>query len=399
MAPIHHHFELGGWPETTVIVRFWLLAGACAGHRARALLRRLHQHRRARLTDHLVLGLGVTGQAVLRALVAHGEGAVVVDDAPTDGGPRPRRRARACRSSRRPTPTTALCVGSWTSRRRRAEPRRARPPPGVRRRAPTRGVPVLSEFDLATRWDDRPLVAITGTDGKTTVTELARAMFEAGGRHAVAVGNTEVPFVAAIDDPTVDVFVVEASSFRLLHSHRFAPDVGHLAQPGARPPRPRRASAATPPSADYVAAKARHLDGPGAPTRSRSATPTTRSWRRELAPAPRPPGHLRARRRRRQPRSTAIGSCSTPATRSPRSTSCTAPSRTTSPTRWPRPPPSCTAAASVAARPRGAAGLPGAPPSGDAGGRGWRGALVRRLEGHRAPRHPWRRCAASTRSC
>jgi phospho-N-acetylmuramoyl-pentapeptide-transferase len=30
MAPIHHHFELGGWPETTVIIRFWLLAGACS---------------------------------------------------------------------------------------------------------------------------------------------------------------------------------------------------------------------------------------------------------------------------------------------------------------------------------------------------------------------------------
>jgi phospho-N-acetylmuramoyl-pentapeptide-transferase len=30
MAPIHHHFELGGWPETTVIVRAWLLAGASA---------------------------------------------------------------------------------------------------------------------------------------------------------------------------------------------------------------------------------------------------------------------------------------------------------------------------------------------------------------------------------
>ena len=27
MAPIHHHFELGGWPETTVIVRFWVLGG------------------------------------------------------------------------------------------------------------------------------------------------------------------------------------------------------------------------------------------------------------------------------------------------------------------------------------------------------------------------------------
>jgi phospho-N-acetylmuramoyl-pentapeptide-transferase len=32
MAPIHHHFELLGWPETTVIVRFWILAGlATAG--------------------------------------------------------------------------------------------------------------------------------------------------------------------------------------------------------------------------------------------------------------------------------------------------------------------------------------------------------------------------------
>ncbi|HLT16643.1 MAG TPA: phospho-N-acetylmuramoyl-pentapeptide-transferase [Acidimicrobiales bacterium] len=30
MAPIHHHFELGGWPETTVIIRFWLLAGSAA---------------------------------------------------------------------------------------------------------------------------------------------------------------------------------------------------------------------------------------------------------------------------------------------------------------------------------------------------------------------------------
>ena len=30
MAPFHHHFELAGWAETTVIIRFWLLAGICA---------------------------------------------------------------------------------------------------------------------------------------------------------------------------------------------------------------------------------------------------------------------------------------------------------------------------------------------------------------------------------
>ncbi len=29
MAPIHHHFELRGWPETHVIIRFWILAGLC----------------------------------------------------------------------------------------------------------------------------------------------------------------------------------------------------------------------------------------------------------------------------------------------------------------------------------------------------------------------------------
>jgi phospho-N-acetylmuramoyl-pentapeptide-transferase len=29
MAPVHHHFEVGGWPETTVIIRFWILAMVC----------------------------------------------------------------------------------------------------------------------------------------------------------------------------------------------------------------------------------------------------------------------------------------------------------------------------------------------------------------------------------
>ena len=29
MAPFHHHFELSGWPETTVIIRFWIMSGLC----------------------------------------------------------------------------------------------------------------------------------------------------------------------------------------------------------------------------------------------------------------------------------------------------------------------------------------------------------------------------------
>src|SRR6266540_7556981 len=74
-------------------------------------------------------------------------------------------------------------------------------------------------------WDDRPIVAITGTNGKTTVVTMVTEMLDASGRHAIAAGNTETPLVTAIDDPKIDVFVVEASSFRLAHTRRFEPAV------------------------------------------------------------------------------------------------------------------------------------------------------------------------------
>lgn len=170
-----------------------------------------------------MLGLGVTGRAVVRALLAHGEGVTVVDDHPTDQG---RGLATEAGFELVEAPDRA----TLTTLMGRAEA--LVPSPGVPDRHPVfelaaeLGVPIFSEFDLASRWDDRPQVAITGTDGKTTVTELTRAMLTASGRRAMAVGNTEVPLIAAIDDPEVDVFVVEASSFRLLHSHRYAPDVG-----------------------------------------------------------------------------------------------------------------------------------------------------------------------------
>jgi UDP-N-acetylmuramoylalanine--D-glutamate ligase len=172
---------------------------------------------------HVVLGLGVTGRAVLRALHDHGEQAIAVDDHPSEGG-------RALAQELDVELVEAPDAATLAALVRGADA--VVPSPGVPDHHPVfaaaadSGVPILSEFDLAGRWDDRPHVAITGTNGKTTVTELTRAMLEASGRRAVAVGNTEVPLVAAIEDPTVDVFVVEASSFRLLHSHAYAPAVG-----------------------------------------------------------------------------------------------------------------------------------------------------------------------------
>ena len=48
MAPIHHHFELAGWPETTVIIRFWMLSRGLHGCRHRPLLPGLPRRSRGR---------------------------------------------------------------------------------------------------------------------------------------------------------------------------------------------------------------------------------------------------------------------------------------------------------------------------------------------------------------
>ena len=58
------------------------------------------------------------------------------------------------------------------------------------------------------------MLAVTGTDGKTTTTMMAAAMLRCAGLKAAAVGNTELPLIAALDSD-VDAFVVECSSFRL----------------------------------------------------------------------------------------------------------------------------------------------------------------------------------------
>lgn len=172
---------------------------------------------------YLIVGLAVTGTAVARALVQRGEDVLLADDRPGPvaveaaqelgldlvAAPDPDQLAALVRSAGALLPTPGLPA---------AHP--------VFELAAAAGTPVLSEFDLAARWDTRPLLAITGTDGKTTVTMLTCEMLEASGLAARAVGNTPVPLVAAIDDPMVDVFVVEASSFRLDHSRRFAPAVG-----------------------------------------------------------------------------------------------------------------------------------------------------------------------------
>src|SRR5690606_16279487 len=74
-----------------------------------------------------------------------------------------------------------------------------------------------------------PVIAITGTNGKTTVTALAAHALKAAGVRAAAGGNIGTALSElALRDPQPEVAVVEASSFQLGRVHTFAPEIGVL---------------------------------------------------------------------------------------------------------------------------------------------------------------------------
>jgi len=170
----------------------------------------------------LLVGMGVTNRAVAGALMRRGHSVVAVDDKPEDA------LRIACSDL-----GVELIEAPSQQRLSQmvAESCAMVPAPGLPEShaafamAASAGKPVVSELDLAARWDHRPVVAITGTNGKTTVVELVIDCLTRSGIAAVGAGNTELPLVAAIDDPSVQVFVVEASSFRLARTIDFSPTV------------------------------------------------------------------------------------------------------------------------------------------------------------------------------
>jgi UDP-N-acetylmuramoylalanine--D-glutamate ligase len=84
---------------------------------------------------------------------------------------------------------------------------------------------VISEIELAWRLSHIPVAAITGTNGKTTVTALATSMLVETGIAAKAVGNIGDAFITVADDPAVEMAVCEVSSFQLAYTDRFRPVV------------------------------------------------------------------------------------------------------------------------------------------------------------------------------
>src|SRR4029079_4803658 len=183
------------------------------------LHRRLHAvgGRRTMTTTALIYGMAISGEAVARALVARGVRVLVADDSPDEAQAA---AARAVGAELIASPDDealdALVAASDL----------VCPAPGVPEThrviaaALRHHTPIRTEIDLAYQWEQeraggpRPMLAVTGTDGKTTTTMMAAAMLRCTGLKAAAVGNTETPLIAALDTD-VDAFVVECSSFRL----------------------------------------------------------------------------------------------------------------------------------------------------------------------------------------
>ena len=98
---------------------------------------------------------------------------------------------------------------------------------GILVAAADRGIPVVSELEFGARRTTLPMLAITGTNGKSTTTELVASMLRADGRRAVACGNIGYPLTTAVGAGH-EVLVVEASSFQLRFCETFAPRVSVL---------------------------------------------------------------------------------------------------------------------------------------------------------------------------
>ena len=171
----------------------------------------------------LVFGLAIAGQAVARELVRRGESVVLADDAVSD--------LHQAFSKQIGMPLVALTSSSEIQQVLNSVARVA-PAPGIPEGHPVivaareLGVEICSELEIAYRYErdspsePRPMVGITGTDGKTTTTMMTAAILESAGLRTMAVGNTDVPLISALNTDA-RAFAVECSSFRLAHTQQF----------------------------------------------------------------------------------------------------------------------------------------------------------------------------------
>lgn len=169
-----------------------------------------------------VFGLGIAGRATAQALTNRGYGVRLADDSVTNEMSAFADDIDAPLYESSETQIQQLLRGVDT-----LIPAPGVPPSHPAIEAATRAkIAIRTEIDLAYEWEQqrtggpRPMLGVTGTDGKTTTTMIAAALLRGAGLRAVEVGNTDTPLIAALDEDH-DVFVVECSSFRLQYISQF----------------------------------------------------------------------------------------------------------------------------------------------------------------------------------
>ncbi|MBY6212636.1 UDP-N-acetylmuramoyl-L-alanine--D-glutamate ligase [Microbulbifer agarilyticus] len=180
----------------------------------------------------VVIGLGATGQSVVRFLLRQGISPVVVDS---------REAPPALEQFRIEYPDVAVECGPLNPDTLRAASEII-VSPGVGIAEPAiaaamdEGVPVVGDIELfareLNRLEESPkVIAITGSNGKSTVTTLMGEMVSAAGFNVEVGGNIGVPvldLLAQCESNMPDVFVLELSSFQLETTYSLAPDVATI---------------------------------------------------------------------------------------------------------------------------------------------------------------------------
>lgn len=167
----------------------------------------------------MVVGLGVSGAAAARFLASRGATLVMTD-----------RRVDIERGN---LPPGAVKLGaedaSWLDDIELVVTSPGVPRDSILLRTATeRKIPVIGEIELASRFLDVPIAAITGTNGKSTVVVLLGEILKASGRRTFVGGNLGTPLIDAVGGEW-DVAVVEVSSFQLEWIDKFRPRVAvHL---------------------------------------------------------------------------------------------------------------------------------------------------------------------------
>ncbi len=92
----------------------------------------------------------------------------------------------------------------------------------------SRGIELISEIEFASRYFDGTIVAVTGSNGKTTVTSLTYEIIKAAGMNVGLAGNIGTSFAASLTSEKRDIYVLEVSSFQLDDIVGFRPHIAIL---------------------------------------------------------------------------------------------------------------------------------------------------------------------------